>query len=278
MDVTTAFLNGDLAEEIYMQQHPCFVLLGLESKVCRLYRSFYGLKQAPLYWNLKIDSLLCAHGFSHIPSEPRVYVLTPESPIFVALYADDLLILSSQLPVIRTIQQLLHRQFRMKDQGAVRHFLGLNIQTTASSVPFILSTYLGSLLAAYGLSSCNLVSTPDNSLPWKFSHPVPADITTYRSIVGTLLLAANTAGPDIAFVVSKLSHYLNKPQNIHLAKAKHVLKYLKGTLNCGIVHPKPLQPGTDVSRTGYCDAVWAGDNKRFVTSGYILLINNVPIS
>ncbi|GAA0164988.1 hypothetical protein LIER_39889 [Lithospermum erythrorhizon] len=65
MDVKTAFLNGDLTEEVYMEQPEGFILLGNEHKVCRLVKSLYGLKQVSKQWHKKFDDVILANGFKH---------------------------------------------------------------------------------------------------------------------------------------------------------------------------------------------------------------------
>ena len=74
MDVKTTFLNGDLDEEIYMEQPEGFIVLGKEKKVCRLVKSLYGLKQAPMQWHEKFDSVMMTNGFKINKCDKCVYV------------------------------------------------------------------------------------------------------------------------------------------------------------------------------------------------------------
>ncbi|KAG7884784.1 hypothetical protein KL936_005436 [Ogataea polymorpha] len=275
MDVTTAFLNGDLDEEIYMNQPPGFVQPGSEQKVCRLHRSLYGLKQAPLCWNFKINAVLSRSGFTRVPSEFGIYVSHEEPRIYVGLYVDDLLILSSSPSKIQTTKDLLSSQFTMKDLGPVQHFLGLDINCHLHSVSLSLHTYIDQLLSQYGMSSCNSVRTPCDTASWDIPNdPVLSNPTEYRSMVGKLLFAANTVRMDISYVVSKLSRYLKEPKKSHMAKAKHVLKYLKGTSTYGITYSKDPQ----LFLRGYCDADWGGNVDRSSTTGYVFVLANAPIT
>ena len=73
MDVKIAFLNGDLEEEIYMEQPEGFVLLGYERKVCKLMKSLYGLKQAPKQWHEKFDLVILSNGFIHNSADKCIY-------------------------------------------------------------------------------------------------------------------------------------------------------------------------------------------------------------
>jgi hypothetical protein len=135
MDVKSAFLHGDLHEEIYMEQPQGFVQDS--SLVCRLWKSLYGLKQAPRAWYAKMDSFLLSVGFSRCHSDLNVYILRQEDALlFLALYVDDLIVTGSTSSIIASIKTALHDRFSMTDLGLLHYFLGLRS----------LSPLLGSLL------------------------------------------------------------------------------------------------------------------------------------
>ena len=94
MDVVTAFLNGSLEEEIYMDQPEGYVKTGQEHLVCKLEKSLYGLKQAPRCWNKAFREHLENNGFTQTSSDACVYVKTKETLIVIAVYVDDLIILA----------------------------------------------------------------------------------------------------------------------------------------------------------------------------------------
>jgi hypothetical protein len=118
MDVVTAFLNGELNEEIFMEQPEGF---GAEnsSQVCKLAKSLYGLKQAPRQWHAKIDGFLVgALGFSRNVSDKCFYVRIQGGIIvIIALYIDDLLIACNNFGILNEIKEGLSREFEMKDMG-----------------------------------------------------------------------------------------------------------------------------------------------------------------
>ena len=93
MDVKTAFLNGDLEEEIYMEQPVGFVEKGQEDKVCRLRKSIYGLKQASRQWNIRFHEVISSNDFDMIDEDHYVYVKRSKDKfIFLSLYVDDILL------------------------------------------------------------------------------------------------------------------------------------------------------------------------------------------
>lgn len=106
MDVKTAFLNGELEEEIYMKQPEGFVVPGQENKVCRLVKSLYGLKQAPKQWHLKFDQAMMSDGFHINECDKCVYVKTTQNGfVIVCLYVDDMLIMGSTKKIIDDIKK-----------------------------------------------------------------------------------------------------------------------------------------------------------------------------
>jgi hypothetical protein len=91
MDVKSAFLNGDLKEEVYVHQPPGFAIPGKEGKVLRLRKALYGLRQAPRAWNAMLDSTFKRMGFMPSPHEAAIYRRgSGENALLVGVYVDDL--------------------------------------------------------------------------------------------------------------------------------------------------------------------------------------------
>ncbi|XP_077230109.1 uncharacterized protein LOC143863304 [Tasmannia lanceolata] len=123
MDVKTAFLNGSLEEEIYMDQPDGFVAFGQEDKVCKLLKSLYGLKQAPKLWHEKFDNVVILNGFKINESDKCICSKYFDSCcIIICLYVDDLLIFGSNLEVVNKTKSLLMQNFDMKDLGEANRF------------------------------------------------------------------------------------------------------------------------------------------------------------
>ncbi len=127
-DVTTAFLNGILNEEIHMKQPEGFAKNGKEHLDCRLRRSIYGFKQSPHCWNSGLDRKLKEMGFVQITGDSCIYVKEEFGEIFIiAVYVDDILLAGKNDQRINEIKQELAYQFEMKDMGELHHFLGVKI-------------------------------------------------------------------------------------------------------------------------------------------------------
>ena len=143
MDVKTAFLNGDLNEEIYMEQPEGFVVSGQEKKVCRLVKSLYGLKQAPKQWHEKFDHAMLTNGFKINECDKCVYVKnTDQGYVIVCLYVDDMLIIGSSQNMIKSTKQMLNKRFDMKDMGVADVILGMKITKTSDGYALSQSHYI----------------------------------------------------------------------------------------------------------------------------------------
>ena len=126
MDVRTAFLNGDLFEDVYMTQPIGFEKSGKEHMVCKLKKSIYGLKQASRQWYLKFDMIVTANGFKENVVDQCIYMkVSGSSYIFLVLYVDDILLASNNSDLLSETKQLLSSHFDMKDLGEASYVLGI---------------------------------------------------------------------------------------------------------------------------------------------------------
>ncbi len=132
VDITSAFTNGDLDEEIYMKQPEGFHI-GSSHQVCRLRKSLYGLKQSARQWNKKLHSVLTELGFSRIESDRSVYIYSNgEVRIIVPIYIDDITLASKSPAAIDKYVQLLSQHFKCCDLGPTRFLLGVADERASS--------------------------------------------------------------------------------------------------------------------------------------------------
>ena len=128
LDVKTAFLHGDLEEEIYMIQPEGFIVQGQENLVYKLRKSLYGLKQAPRQWYKKFDSFMHKIGFKRCEIDHCCYSkFFGNSYIILLLYVDDILIIGSSIKEINNLNKQLSKQFAMKNLRAAKQILGMRI-------------------------------------------------------------------------------------------------------------------------------------------------------
>jgi len=276
MDVKSAFLNGELEEDVYVLQPPGFEIKGEECKVLKLYKALYGLRQAPRAWNSKLDKSLKALGFERYLLEHAVYT-RKEGNLTVGVYVDDLIITGGCIRDIDKFKSQMKGLFRMSDLGLLSYYLGIEVCQTPTRITLKQSGFAKKVLEKCGMKDCNstqIFMEPRLKLN-KDSLEPPVDVTLYRSIVGSLRYLLHTR-PDLAFAVGMVSRFMEKPTLEHMAAVKHILRYVKGTLNFGFVYEK--KEG-DLELIGFSDSDLAGDNNdRKSTSGLIFFLGANPIS
>ena len=124
IDVNNAFLNGELKEEVYMNQPQGFEDPSNPNLVCRLHKSLYGLKQAPRAWFAKLNDALLDLGFQSSKSDQSLFVrVTPQHSTYVLVYVDDILITGSHKDTVESLITQLSHRFALKDLGILNYFL-----------------------------------------------------------------------------------------------------------------------------------------------------------
>jgi Reverse transcriptase (RNA-dependent DNA polymerase) len=156
MDVKTAFLNGDLHEEIYMKQPEGFIIKGKEHMRCRLKRSIYELKQDSRQLYLKFDQVITEFGFKENTIDQCIYLKVSGSKfIILILYVDDILLASSDLDMLFETKYFLSKKFDMKDLGEASYVIGIEIYQDRSRGMLGLSqkTYIEKILKRYNMQN-----------------------------------------------------------------------------------------------------------------------------
>jgi hypothetical protein len=127
LDVKSAFLHGELVEQVFVDQPPGYVKKGSKHMVYKLKRALYGLKQAPRSWYNRIDTYFSKAGFHKCPYEHTLYIKTGEKGnlLIVCLYVDDLIFTGNDEGMFRTFKQSMMKEFEMTDLGKMKYFLGI---------------------------------------------------------------------------------------------------------------------------------------------------------
>lgn len=272
-DIKTAFLNGELEEELYMEQPEVFD--DKSGRVCHLLKSLYGLRQAPRAWNNTFNRFLQNHGLTQSLNDPCLYTSTK---LILVLYVDDGLIASESAGASDQLLRALFSTFEAKTSNAC-FYLGLQIERSSdrSDIKIHQCSYVNSLLVKFKMSDCNPSVTPaEDSLELEINKG-PKSNAPYRQLIGGLMYLTVSTRPDIAFVVHKLSQFLENPSDEHWTAAKRVLRYLKQTPKTGIVFSSKTDcPGRLFT---YTDADFAMCiDTRKSTSGVVVLLNDGPIA
>ncbi len=281
MDVVTAFLNGDLKEDIYMQVPAGFRDASNVNKVCKLNKSLYGLKQAPRQWYAKMhDFLVTSCNFKSSQNDPCLYFRHNGKDItLICLYVDDLLIAGSNKHDISKIKRELSSRFEMKDLGPATTMLGIEISRDRAARKLFINQqeYTNTVLERFGMENSKPVATPmekEGLSPTENQKDLFKSIP-YRQAIGSIMYLMICTRPDLAYAIGKLSQYSESPKEHHWIALKRVLRYIKGTQNYGIMYDGSKQK----SIVGYSDADWGGCvTSRKSTSGNVFLVSGGAVS
>ena len=287
MDVKTAFLNGTLDCDIYMEQPEGFVDKDRPNHVCKLMKSIYGLKQSARCWNTTINEYLQEADYHKSEADGCIYVKSLKesdgsvSFVILSIYVDDIVAVSNNPSMLKAEKAALCSRFKMVDQGEIHYLLGMSIKRDRVSRTLTIDqqSYLESLLKRFEMENSKPVSTPIEAGKkfQQFSEgQEPFDVNIYQQAIGCLTYASTATRPDIAAAVGMLSQYSSRPSKDHWIGIKRILRYIRGTIHYGLKF-SGLEANTTL--IGFSDADWAGDlDTRKSTSGYVFQIGGATVS
>jgi hypothetical protein len=257
MDVKTAFLNGMIEHEVYIEQPEGFVVHGKESHVCILKKALYGLKQAPRTWHSRIDSYLKSLGFTKSDVDSNLYFkIVQNHSLILVLYVDDLFLTGEEHQIAQCKREL-NSKFEMKDLGPMHYFLGLEVRQKQDEIFLSQGKYTVDVLRRFEMMDGKSMATPMvtnlKKLHDSASSSNLVDPTMYRQLIGCLMYLMHTR-PDICFGMSTLSQFMSEMRQVHWVATKHVLRYLRGTIAYGIRYTS----NGGVTLLGYIYSDWAG--------------------
>ncbi|KAK9665921.1 hypothetical protein RND81_14G146000 [Saponaria officinalis] len=186
--------------------------------------------------------------------------------------------MGSSESLVEAFKSSMKSQFEMTDLGALKYFLGLEINQSADGIFLCQEKYPTDMLKKFNMSNCEAATTPMNvnEKLQREDGTGPADGKLYRSIVGGLNYLTHTR-PDISFPVSVVSRYMHKPTKQHLGAAKRILRYVAGSLNAGIWYTKVSD--SNFKLVGYSDSDHAGSlDDRKSTSGNVFSLGSGAIT
>ncbi|GJW14499.1 retrotransposon protein, putative, ty1-copia subclass [Tanacetum coccineum] len=249
MDVKTAFLNGYLSEEVYMEQPEGFINPKYPNRVCKLKRSIYRLKQASRQWNKRFDDEIKKFGFTQNRDEPCVYLKASGSNVtFLILYVDDILIMGNNIPMLKDVKSYLGRCFAIKDLGEAAYILRIKIYRDRSRrlIGLCESAYIEKILKRYHM---------ENSKRGSF-----------------IMYVVRCTRPDVAFAQNITSRFQQNPGDLYWTTINNILKYLKNTKDMFLVYGYDLKRELRISC--YTDAGYLTDPDDLKSqTGCVFILN-----
>ncbi|OAE36026.1 hypothetical protein AXG93_2535s1020 [Marchantia polymorpha subsp. ruderalis] len=259
MDVKTAFLNRRLDEEVYMA--------------------------LPERLNISFEKNMIA--FTKANADQNVYIYSQENAfVYLALYVDDCILASNSLRLLTKIKEKLKTEFEMVDLEEIHHCLGMQVDRNREEGWIRISQpqYLVEKFARFNMADCKPIDTPMEpglklsvlDSPNSVGESEEVKHIPYQATVGSLMWAMVCARPDISFAVSSVAQFMSNPGLTHWKAVKRIFRYLKGTLDFGLVFTRVDKPS---GLTGYSDADSGGClHTRRSTSGYCFQLNGGTIS
>lgn len=274
-DFKTAFLNGELKEEIFMKPPPG---VSTDGKVLRLKKSLYGLKQAAKVWNDSVHGVLLKYGCVQSQYDQCLYSLFQgESKLYLIMHVDDLLVAYNDRKQLELVINGIKSHFELKDLGRVHHYLGINIERDEEG-KFCISQpqYIDKIVTEANLENAKMSKYPVDPGYYKIDSDDLDSNDEYRKLIGMLLYLTTNSRPDISAPISILSQKISKPTVTDLNEVKRVIRYLKGTRNAKL---KLGGGDKNFPVTVFSDANWAEDRvDRKSNSGYVINLFGGPIA
>jgi hypothetical protein len=271
-DVKTAFLYGELEEEMYLEQPEGFE--DGSGRVCRLKRSLYGLKQAPRCWNKRFIGFMEKAGLQNSTADPCLFYRTHgDTFLYIAIYVDDGLVVGNNDEEIQVFLRLLQEEFKVTI-GSLENFLGMQIECQNDGSIFVSQeAYTNQILQKFNMAEAKGVSTPASREESDNQKDV-SDKVPYREAVGSLMYLATATRPDIAFAVGKAARVMDRPAEKNWNDVKRIFRYLRLTSNYGIKYTR----GSGELNV-FSDADFAGDKAtRRSTTGVLAMFADGAVS
>ena len=275
IDVTCAYLNGTLDEEIYISQPELFS--DGSDRVCKLKRSLYGLLQSARQWNKKMTEVMLSLSFTQSKTDPCVFISSEHENMYLGVYVDDYLLTATTITALQLVVDKMATHFQVKAKG-VEKFVGLEVTRNRDKKIIVLTQrqYIADVLNRFKMLNAKTKKTPADThdkLSKSMSPSTQAEeqdmkSIPYREAVGAAGFTSVTIRPDISYSVAQVSQFLSRPGRKQWEAVKRIFRYLKYTQDEGIVL------GTnDEQLTAYADSDWAGntDNRRSTTGFAIQL-------
>lgn len=279
LDVKTAYLNGTLKERVFMELPVGFESASGGSKVCRLNKTIYGLKQSGREWYETIHAELERIGLKRTSADHGIYTGNIQGDrVLLALYVDDIIIATKRLSILNKVKGQLMARFKMSDMGEAESILGIRIKRDRQHKRLTLdqTKYINDILERFHMGNCKSTSIPldpktkvsTENCPTSDEAKREMQLIPYREAVGSLIYVAMGTRPDLAFAVGLLSRFMSKiPGKAHWEALKRILRYLQGSKQGTL----SFNGNEDVTLRGYSDSSWADDpdNRRSTTGLHV---------
>lgn len=210
LDVKSAFLHGELEEDVFVEQPQGYEVKGKENMVYKLHKALYGLKQAPRAWFSRIETYFINEEFASSPSEQTLFIKRREGKVLiVSVYVDDLLFTGNDDKMLEEFKCSMKKEFDMTDLGKMRYFLRIEVMQRDDGIFIFQKKYAAEIIERFGMKDYNPVSNPllSGQKIGRDEDGEKVDSTLYKQMVGSLMYLTATC-PNLMFVVSLISRFM----------------------------------------------------------------------
>ncbi|GJT45781.1 putative ribonuclease H-like domain-containing protein [Tanacetum coccineum] len=267
MDVKSAFLYGEIDEEVYVTQPKGFEDPHFPKHVYRVVKALYGLHQAPRAWYARLSTFLLKHNYRRGTIDKTLFIKkNSRDIILVQVYVDDIIFGSTKKAWCDEFEVLMKGEFEMSAMGELTFFLGLQVKQKPDGIFISQDKYVQDMLKKFDMESVRTATTPyEASKPKSKDEPDDAvNVHLYRSMIGSLMYLT-ASRPDIMFAVSACSRHQVTPLTSNLNAVKKIFKYLKGQPKLGLWYPRD----SPFVLEAYSDSDYAGSHgdRKSTTGG-----------
>ncbi|GJV74779.1 putative ribonuclease H-like domain-containing protein [Tanacetum coccineum] len=267
MDVKSAFLYGEIDEEVYVTQPKGFEDPHFPKHVYKVVKALYGLHQAPRAWYARLSTFLLKHNYRRGTIDKTLFIKkNSRDIILVQVYVDDIIFGSTKKAWCDEFEVLMKGEFKMSAMGELTFFLGLQVKQKPDGIFISQDKYVQDMLKKFDMESVRTATTPyEASKPKSKDEPDDAvNVHLYRSMIGSLMYLT-ASRPDIMFAVSACSRHQVTPLTSNLNAVKKIFKYLKGQPKLGLWYPRD----SPFVLEAYSDSDYAGSHgdRKSTTGG-----------
>ncbi|GJZ81768.1 putative ribonuclease H-like domain-containing protein [Tanacetum coccineum] len=275
MDVKSAFLYGQIEEEVYVCQPLGFEDLDHPDKVYKVVKALYGLHQAPRAWYDTLANYLLSNGFQRGKIDQTLFIKRKQGHILlVQIYVDDIIFGSTKKELCDEFEKFIKDKFQMSSMGELTFFLGLQVQQKKKGIFTSQDKYVHEILRKYNYTDVKSASTPTDLDKPLVQDGDAADVDEhlYRSMIGSLMYLT-ASRPDIMFAVCACARFQVSPKTSHLLAVKRIFRYLKAKPSLGLWYSKDSL----WELVAYTDSDYAGatQDKKSTTGGCQFLGNRL---
>ena len=239
-----------------------------KGKVCKLKRALYGLKQSPRAWFRRFTLAMKATSYQQSHVDHTLFVKHKDGKVMTLIvYVDNMILTGDDLEEMRTLREYLSAEFKIKDLGQLKYFLGIEVARSKQGISLSQHKYVLDLLSETGMLACKPIETPIqmNHRLGILLNQIPIDMGWYQILVGRLIYLTHTR-PNITYVVDIVSQFMHAPSEDHMDAVYRILRYLKGMPGKDLLYSKNGVSNIE----GYIDTNWAGhQTTKRSTSGYL---------